>query len=184
MLRSTNKPSIAKLEARIKELEARLGMDKLTGLGNHDKMVESLQQHLTSLTRTEQPLSVVFVDMDNLKPINDKKGHQAGDDALRAFAKVLKKSAREVDTVCRNGGDEFVIILPNTDEEGAKKFTDRITRSLSNGIRVSAGSATIMGPIVPVHIEDKMAFLLGTADQRMYAVKKAKKLRRVAAPVL
>ena len=90
-------------------------IDPLTGVGNRRALEEQLNQHVARAVRHERPLSVVTVDLDGLKRINDTEGHAAGDEAIRLLAVGLRGVLRASDTVFRIGGDEFVIVLPETD---------------------------------------------------------------------
>lgn len=164
------------LKRRILELQNQVMVDPLTGLGNRKKMNDSLWEHVADLTRGRQPLSVVVIDMDNLKPINDKGGHNAGDEALKSLANILKRSARHADVICRTGGDEFVAILPYTDQAGARIFIEKIQDQLSKGtVSASMGSATISGIMESDKIKEKAAYLIEHADAAMYRAKRAKR---------
>jgi diguanylate cyclase (GGDEF)-like protein len=92
-------------------------IDPLTGVGNRRALEEQLNQHVARAVRHERPLSVVTVDLDGLKRLNDTQGHAAGDEAIRQLAIGLRGVLRASDTVFRIGGDEFVIVLPETDRE-------------------------------------------------------------------
>ena len=115
--------------------------DWLTGLYNRRYFEETLADHIAAATRYNRELSLVLFDLDGFKQINDTQGHAAGDDALRQFATLLKKSAREADIVCRFGGDEFAVILPETDKTSAAKFVTRVSRATS--IAATAGIAAL-----------------------------------------
>jgi diguanylate cyclase (GGDEF)-like protein len=176
---------IKKLEAGLKAVNKQLEMvektankDKLTGIGNRARMDKSLLKYVRNLTRTNHSLSLVMIDLDNLKEINDSHGHLMGDRAISKFADALKKSTRGLDMIFRFGGDEFVAILPDTDHGGAKKFIDRVVKLLSNGVSISAGSATINGQIERTKVNENIKFLLNSADRAMYFNKSAKKLKR------
>ena len=100
--------------------------DWLTGLHNRRYFEETLTDHIAAATRYDRDLSLVLFDLDGFKQINDSQGHDAGDKALRNFATLLKESAREADIVCRYGGDEFAVILPETGKENAIRFVERV----------------------------------------------------------
>jgi diguanylate cyclase (GGDEF)-like protein len=100
--------------------------DHLTGLYNRRYFDDTLQDHIAAAKRYERELSLVLFDLDGFKQINDTRGHDAGDAALRQFAERLKSTSREADIICRYGGDEFAAILPETDKEQAQHFVERI----------------------------------------------------------
>ncbi|WP_461208956.1 diguanylate cyclase [Desulfocurvus sp. DL9XJH121] len=102
--------------------------DSLTGLANRRVMEERLHEEFLRAVRYGTPLSVAFVDMDDFKAVNDSLGHEAGDALLAYFAGRLKKMARKIDICARFAGDEFVVILPNTDLEQAQVFMQRVER--------------------------------------------------------
>ncbi|MDH3346454.1 MAG: GGDEF domain-containing protein, partial [Kiritimatiellaceae bacterium] len=109
---------------------------------------ESLHQNIEMARRYSRELSLVLFDLDRLKQINDAQGHEAGDTALKTFADMLKKTARAADLVCRIGGDEFAVILPETDLSKVCKFTDRFFQTLKSteselGVSASVGVAAL-----------------------------------------
>lgn len=100
--------------------------DWLTGLYNRRYFEQTLSDHVESANRYGRELSLVLFDLDDFKQINDTHGHGTGDAALRRLADILKTSARKADIVCRFGGDEFAVILPETDAASAWKFVERV----------------------------------------------------------
>ncbi|MEN8254070.1 MAG: GGDEF domain-containing protein [Verrucomicrobiota bacterium] len=100
--------------------------DWLTGLHNRRYFEETLTDHIEAANRYERELSLVLFDIDNFKQINDTHGHEAGDDVLRQFANILKTTARKADIACRFGGDEFAVILPETNRASAERFAERV----------------------------------------------------------
>lgn len=153
--------------------------DSLTGLGNRRHLDERLLFHVTRLTQVNESLSLIFADMDGLHEINSRLKHEGGDAAIRAFADTITETVRKDEIICRRGGDEFVVVLPHSDEEHANAFKARLNSALfDRKISASFGSATITGLIDsdPKVIEEKAKYLLSLADERMYAQKKAKKI--------
>lgn len=106
--------------------------DWLTGLYNRRYFEETLADHISAAARYNRELSLVLFDLDDFKQINDTHGHEAGDDALRLFADRLKDVARKADIVCRYGGDEFAIILPETSLSNARIFADRVVGGIGD----------------------------------------------------
>ncbi|MDD5060318.1 MAG: diguanylate cyclase [Candidatus Omnitrophica bacterium] len=100
--------------------------DGLTGLFNRRYFNELINIEIKRLSRSPASLSLLMLDIDNFKNYNDTKGHQAGDELLKGAAKILKSSVRSVDMVCRYGGEEFIIILPQTDKSAAQIIAERV----------------------------------------------------------
>ena len=158
--------------------------DPLTGLGNRRHLESRLREELARTERYGSPLSVLLIDVDGLKQINDSRGHAAGDDALRAVAATLEKNRRTTDLAARFGGDEFVVLAPSTGHEEALEFARRISGSLDP----PGSPATVDWPPVAVSIgvaglrggEDAdPEALLRAADEALYAAKAEHRKRRV-----
>jgi diguanylate cyclase (GGDEF)-like protein len=104
--------------------------DELTGVHNRRSFEEGLRREWSRAQRCLEPLSVLSLDLDAFKPINDSFGHAVGDGVLRWFAQQLVEACREMDLVCRMGGDEFAILLPGTDALGAEIMGQRLERRM------------------------------------------------------
>jgi diguanylate cyclase (GGDEF)-like protein len=113
-------------DTSVRSLEKRAIGDDTTKLYNKDYFRQRLNEELRRAVRYGQPISVVMVDVDNLKKINDTYGHPVGDEALRAVASAVRHTCRQTDVPCRYGGDEFVVILPETNRAQAIAFADRV----------------------------------------------------------
>ncbi len=151
--------------------------DTLTGLPNRLLFQERLAQMLGLSRRSGVPFTLIFIDLDKFKPINDTHGHATGDQVLKEAARRLAKAVREVDTVARLGGDEFVIIAPGLAGEGdIGDFCRKLLAALMQSMRVSENELTIGGSFgcaeYPRHGEDE-ATLLQHADVAMYRAKAA-----------
>jgi two-component system, cell cycle response regulator len=105
--------------------------DPLTGLANYRSFFESLNREMERATRYDQPLSLLTLDVDDLKRINDEGGHAAGDEALQLIARILKRAVRSFDLVARQGGDEFAILLPNTSAVEGLKLAERLRAAIT-----------------------------------------------------
>ena len=141
--------------------------DPLTGLGNRVALEEDLPRLRAAARRRKAPLSLVAIDIDGLKDVNDRSGHAAGDQLLAHFADVLRKTARGQDLAVRTGGDEFALLLPDTDASGAGRLIERIRESAelaSPPVRFSGGIAVLEGDAT---LDQMMAI----ADTALYAEK-------------
>jgi diguanylate cyclase (GGDEF)-like protein/PAS domain S-box-containing protein len=144
--------------------------DSLTGLANHRRLFEVLQSEICRTKRTERQFSLVLLDLDALKEINDRFGHSVGNRALCRLAQVLTDCCRSVDTAARQGGDEFALVLPETGSSAAMLVARRICDLLAKdaeepSLSVSAGVASYPNDA------DGIGTLLYAADKALYAMK-------------
>lgn len=144
--------------------------DALTGIPNRRAMNEMLERELHKSERFDSPFAFCILDLDDLKKINDSGGHSLGDLALKRFAQVLKKNARKGDIVARYAGDEFVIIMAQSDREHAERGVERILSALRrNGLASSIGVS-----MFPLDGTDGQT-LFFAADEALYGAKQAGK---------
>ena len=143
--------------------------DRLTGLENRAAWDDDLAHEEARLKRYKGSVSIVSADMDNLKAINDRDGHAAGDQAIKAAAELLRRSARASDRVARVGGDEFLVLLPHTLEVGAERYMARVRAGISVVLR---GASLSMGSATSVKGES-LEETVHRADAAMYASKAA-----------
>ena len=113
--------------------------DPLTALGNRRAFEEALEAELARAERNESPVSVILGDLDNFKQLNDEHGHGAGDECLRRVAETLEYTARTGDGCYRWGGDEFVVLLPDTSAEEAERVKERICAAAADACRGPSG---------------------------------------------
>jgi diguanylate cyclase (GGDEF)-like protein len=165
-------PTIVEHDA-LAVLEHRSITDPLTGLYNRYHFDASMKREIARCRRYQVPLSLLLIDVDKLKIVNDRLGHQAGDRALERVAAAIQKSLRGTDTAARIGGDEFAVILPDTDAVAALIVATRIRRNL---VELTSHAVTASGGLVelPRHADDASAAqLMLVADHALYAAKKA-----------
>jgi two-component system cell cycle response regulator len=133
---------IVAMVSREASLRADAMTDSLTGLANYRSLAESLSREIARARRYRQPLSLITLDLDHLKTINDEYGHDAGDQAIRLVAQVLKGAVRSFEIVARQGGDEFAVLLPNTNAHEAEQLAERLRAEVASrsvqGVTLSA----------------------------------------------
>jgi diguanylate cyclase (GGDEF)-like protein len=121
-----NLDELLKLRATVAQLEQLTTTDSLTGLFNHRHFLGIMQNEMQRTNRSGVATCLVMLDLDHFKQVNDQRGHEAGNQALRAVARVLQRVTRPFDVACRYGGEEFVVILPQTALPMAVKVAQRI----------------------------------------------------------
>ena len=168
--------SIALENARLHDIVHRQAMtDDLTGLVNRRRFISALEAELERATGLGAALSVVLVDLDDFKLINDRFGHHAGDRVLRAFAALLEAHIRDIDVAGRLGGEEFALLLPDADLAGATATAKRLQGALENGPIVHADadelSVTASFGVTQFAIGQSADELLRVADGALYRAK-------------
>ena len=155
------------------EVKAQAVTDGLTGLYNRRYFEEYLKKEVTRALRQKQAFSVIGLDLDHLKEINDKFGHAFGDLAIKTVAGVLKKNARSIDTAARMGGEEFNVILPGVDSSGAMIAAERIRKALEDEKLDTIGHITAsIGVATFLEHSDNIEDILELTDQAMYSSKR------------
>jgi|RhiMethySRZTD1v2_1073278.scaffolds.fasta_scaffold01066_17 diguanylate cyclase (GGDEF)-like protein len=180
-----------RLDAAYKELEstnARLKetsfKDEVTGLYNRRFFTLRLEEELSRYRRFNHPVSVVLLDLDGFKAVNDEFGHSVGDDTLREVAQILMKHSRGINVVSRYGGDEFAVLLVETSKAGARLYADRIREVVakhpfSHGKVVTASFGVASLPDDETGTADD---LFRASDDALYAAKRAGKNQVAATP--
>jgi diguanylate cyclase (GGDEF)-like protein len=165
---------LSKAKERLEDLAQH---DSLTGLPNRRLLLDRLQQAISSARRRNGHVGVLFVDLDKFKAVNDTHGHDAGDELLKEVARRLSGCVRAADTVSREGGDEFVIVLPDLDErEDARRVADKALVELAKPVKIADGEVRVTPSIGVSYYPDDATDpqqLLKCADDAMYLAKDA-----------
>ncbi len=166
---------IAEVEALQGELRRQAIHDSLTGLYNRRYLNETLKRDFARAKRESKPLAIVLLDLDDFKNINDKYGHPIGDKFLISFANLLKLNSRASDAVCRWGGEEFLLLLPDTDLRAALKYAEKLRAVCGShaitheGVEIQA-TVSIGVAAYPVHAANEEDLLV-KADKALYSSK-------------
>lgn len=163
--------------------------DPLTGIGNRRVLSQQLQRELLRAKRYGRALSLLFIDIDYFKPLNDRYGHAVGDQMLRELAQYLMSSVRRIDIIARYGGEEFVIILPETMKEHALMLADRIRRKVARypfgqAYSIPPGTLTVSIGVASYPEDGTSATrLIAHADQALYSAKRQGRNLVLGAPL-
>ncbi len=159
--------------------------DALTGLSNQRYMYKRLEEEINRAKRYGRPLAFIIIDIDELKFINDTYGHQAGDALIKQVGQALKKSIRAIDIVARYGGDEFCVVMPESDQDTCIKFMQRMLETIAETAIILEGqpkpvhcSVSMGGALFPIHaqVPDKLIY---AADMALLAAKEGGRNRLV-----
>ncbi len=171
--------------SRVAELEQLLDRDYLTGLYNRRFFMERFVEELAWSKRYHEPLSVFMLDIDYFKKVNDTYGHECGDEILKQIAKTLTSSLRTEDIVARYGGEEFIVLLSNTNADGAITAAEKLRSAVEQRdfcytdihlrLTISIGVTTAYDRGGELSIDD----IIGRADNALYAAKKGSRNRVV-----
>lgn len=161
------------LEATNRELEKRSMTDTLTQLANRIRLDESLEAQLSSTIRGGIPFSVILLDIDHFKRVNDTHGHLAGDSVLVAIAQALRTHIRATDRVGRWGGEEFLVICPDTDAAQATQLAERLRQAIERQAIPEVGHCTASLGVAAYRPGDDASGLIARADRALYQAKHA-----------
>ena len=173
----------ASLEQHVEEVQQLAVTDGLTGLSNHRRFKEEFQREVRRAGRFKAPLALLFLDIDHFKQVNDTHGHSVGDQVLRNIADILTQCVRTVDLPCRYGGEEFAVILPNTDKTEALLVAERLRTTTAAEPLGDAGDVPVtLSAGVSMFPEDSQEAdkLLEIADGRLYRAKQTGRNRVVS----
>lgn len=145
--------------------------DPLSGLHNRLKFDEVMKQELATAAMYNKPLSLIMLDIDKFKIINDTLGHLVGDEVIKEFAKIIKTNSRNSDVVVRNGGDEFLIICTNTDLKSAELFAENIRTQIQKGTYPQAYKVTSSIGVASYKTGDNLEDIIARADEALYIAK-------------
>jgi diguanylate cyclase (GGDEF)-like protein len=160
------------------------GIDELTKLPNRRQFLKSLETEFARVQRFDRPLSVLMIDADDFKLINDRHGHFAGDEVLQALAIRLRGIVRQIDLLGRLGGEEFAVALMDTDMPAALETAERLRREIAaEPFQIAAGNIQVtvsVGVATRRETDDNAAQLLSLADKAMYLAKTGGRNRVIA----
>jgi diguanylate cyclase (GGDEF)-like protein len=164
------------LAETLAQIEARAGRDRLTGVANRETLLAALVRSVERSAASGRPLAIAFVDVDRFKAINDAYGHASGDVVLRQVAALVSRSARAGDVVGRYGGEEFMVVLPDTDAEGARQVAERLRATVMRApLRIAGGedlqTTVSIGIAAGTGADLKLDVLVAEADAAMYMAK-------------
>ena len=167
--------------ARANQMLAELSLsDSLTGLANHRALHQKLQEELARAGRYNTPLSLLLLDVDRFKAYNDAFGHPEGDIALQKIALLLRRHSRPSDTVARHGGEEFAILLPQTNRAGALALAEQLRQTVEQSewplraVTISVGVATAkLANACDGEVDEQSSLLVRRADEALYRSKNA-----------
>jgi diguanylate cyclase (GGDEF)-like protein len=146
--------------------------DPLTGAYNRRYLELQLEQVLETWTRYQRPASVLLIDIDHFKRINDKFGHGVGDSAIKNLVEVISRNIRNVDTLCRYGGEEFVVLLAETPLSKARPVAEKLRAAVENTRVVPEVGMTISVGVCDVSVADGVDHWLNLADAALYLAKR------------
>lgn len=165
---------VQELEQELKQVSNLVREDQLTGALNRRGMDEAFGRELARTQRLQAPLSIGMLDLDHFKKLNDRLGHQAGDQALRHLTRVVHDLLRPTDTLARYGGEEFLILLPNTDLDEAEHVLKRIQRELTRQFFMHDNERvliTFSAGVAALRPDEDQTALVARADAAMYTAK-------------
>ena len=179
-LKDANK-LLGKQLGEIKALQASLNeqviRDPLTGLYNRRYLYETTEHELARAIRKNYPISIMMIDIDHFKSLNDTYGHQAGDEIIIALSKLLQENIRQGDIACRYGGDEFTLVLPGVNIKDAKQRAETIRQNIKKSSIIYGGvnifAAVSIGVAVYPHHGSSMDEIINASDKALYDAKQA-----------
>lgn len=166
---------ISTLKALLDASEKTSRIDPLTGIANRRFFYEVANAEIVRAHRTSEPFTVMYIDVDNFKTVNDTQGHDEGDMLLIAVASTIRHQIREIDTVARLGGDEFSVLLPATAKDAADVVGRKLKRELADAVETRWPVTFSVGMVTYITGPESVAHMIRQADQVMYEAKKSGK---------
>lgn len=171
-----------RLGATMAQLERAAQTDSLTGLANRRHFAEELERELARTRRDGRPLTVIVCDLDHFKDVNDTYGHIVGDDVLHMVGQVLAETSREIDLPARFGGEEFALVLPDTDLDSGVLVAERLRHEIERRSARSGPAITLsLGVACTAQVGADSDALFRSADRALYSAKAAGRNRTVPA---
>jgi len=167
------KDLIERQEKLTEEIRSLSEIDHLTEMYNRRKITELFETEYARYKRYKYPLSIIIVDIDFFKKINDKYGHNQGDITLKEIASILKAELRESDHVGRWGGEEFLVICPETDIDGAYTLAEKLRKSISEYPFTNIGHRTASFGVTTCSADCTFESMINRADKALYSAKSA-----------
>lgn len=166
---------ISTLKALLDASEKTSRIDPLTGIANRRLFYEVANAEIARAHRTSEPFTVMYIDVDNFKTVNDTQGHDEGDMLLIAVASTIRHQIREIDTVARLGGDEFSVLLPATAKDAADVVSRKLKCELADAVETRWPVTFSVGMVTYITGPESVAHMIRQADQVMYEAKKSGK---------
>ena len=166
------------MQKTLEEIQRQSVTDALTDINNRKFFDQSINQAIAHANRKNDPLCLVMIDIDHFKNFNDTFGHQTGDQVIRLVAKTIQKTSRSSDIACRYGGEEFVVILPNTDLQGATILSNKVRQAieevelLKSSKNKTLGKITVSLGVAFLNASDDESSLISRADEALYVAKR------------
>ena len=165
------KNSEIKIKKLNKELQQMVHTDPLTGAKNRLAFIKRITEEIERAKRYEAPLSIIMFDIDHFKKINDTYGHNVGDNVLKGMVKIVEEHLRKSDNLYRTGGEEFIVILPNTDIEKAEIVAEKIREAICKTKFEKVGRVTISIGVTQVTEDDDEDTVTSRVDEALYRAK-------------
>lgn len=163
----------AELRGMVRELEWLASIDRLTGAWNRRRFEEAARSEMNRMDRYRHPVSIIMLDLDYFKQVNDRFGHQAGDAVLVGAAELIRRHYRQADSLTRWGGEEFVVLAPSTPLSDAVMLAERLRGQMENHLFPDVGAVTASFGVAEYQSGETYDDWVRRADQALYAAKRA-----------